>query len=164
MYFFHSNLDFRILPFTISIYTKIARTRQSNRSASPHYATANVLQSRRTSRTDTFYFCRTPALPATVRQQHIRARIRRLLPHGPENIFRDFSEAVRHRRAYKSVSSKDPRARAIPERSADRPRLRASASQTSGAACALLRERRFSLRTRKIASINLFAKEDRRGN
>ena len=64
MYFFHSNLDFRILPFTISIYTKIARTRQSNRSASPHYATANALQSRRTSRTDTFYFCRTPALPA----------------------------------------------------------------------------------------------------
>ena len=29
MYFFHSDLYFRILPFTISIYTKIARTRQS---------------------------------------------------------------------------------------------------------------------------------------
>ena len=160
MYFFHSNLDFRILPFTISIYTKIARTRQSNRSASPHYATANALQSRRTSRTDTFYF--TERLHS--RRQHISARIRRLLPHGPENIFRDFSEAARHRRAYKSVSSKDPRDRAIPERNADRPLLQASASQTNGAAYALSREHRFSLRIRKIVSINLFAKEDRRGN
>ena len=149
MYFFHSDLYFRILPFTISIYTKIARTRQSKGKDDAHRARIRFIFAERLH---------------SRRQTHIRARIRRLLPHGPENIFRDFSEAARHRRAYKSVSSKDPRDRAIPERNADRPLLQASASQTSGEAYALSRERRFSLHTRKIASINLFVKEDRRDN
>ena len=38
MYFFHSDLYFRILPFTISIYTKIARTRQSKGKDDAHLA------------------------------------------------------------------------------------------------------------------------------
>ena len=90
MYFFHSNLDFRILPFTISIYTKIARTRQS-KSKDTHIAHGCVL------------FLSNACAPGGSAAGAVRVRIGRLLPHGPENIFRDFSEAARHRHAYKSV-------------------------------------------------------------
>lgn len=89
MYFFHSNLDFRILPFTISIYTKIARTRQSKNGEDVHHTRIRFLPNACT--------------PGSSAAGAIRVRIGRLLPHGPENIFRDFSEAARHRHAYKSV-------------------------------------------------------------
>ena len=50
MYFFHSNLDFRILPFTISIYTKIARTRQSKNGEDVHHTRIRFFAERLHSR------------------------------------------------------------------------------------------------------------------
>ena len=50
MYFFHSNLDFRILPFTISIYTKIARTRQSKNGEDTHHTGVRFFTERLYSR------------------------------------------------------------------------------------------------------------------